>query len=70
MSVKHQIPQYIAEFVGTFFMIFFGCGSMILAETNPAYDGSFIPIIWGGSVSIMIYAVGHISGPILILPLL
>jgi len=62
MSVKHQVPQYIAEFVGTFFMIFFGCGSMVLAETNPAYNGSFVPVIWGGGVSIMIYAVGHISG--------
>lgn len=62
MSVKHQVPQYIAEFVGTFFMIFFGCGSMVLAETNPAYNGSFVPVVWGGAVSIMIYAVGHISG--------
>jgi aquaporin NIP len=62
VKIKHQTPQYIAEFVGTFFMIFFGCGSMILAETNPAYNGSFIPVIWGGAVSIMIYAVGHISG--------
>ncbi len=62
MNPKHQLPQYLAEFIGTFFMIFFGCGSMILAQTNPAYNGSFIPVVWGGAVSIMIYAVGHISG--------
>ena len=62
MEVKHVLPQYISEFIGTFFLIFFGCGSMILAEVNPSYAGSFIPIIWGGSVSIMIYALGHISG--------
>lgn len=62
MKTKHQLPQYIAEFIGTFFMMFFGCGSMILAQTNPAYNGSFIPIIWGGAVAIMIYSVGHISG--------
>ena len=62
MKPKHEISQYIAEFLGTFFLIFFGCGSMILAEVNPSYNGAFIPIIWGGAVMIMIYAVGHISG--------
>jgi aquaporin NIP len=62
MKVKHELSQYIAEFIGSFFLIFFGCGSMILAELNTSYNGSFIPVIWGGAVSIMIYAVGHISG--------
>ena len=62
MDIKHQLPQYIAEFIGTFFLVFFGCGSMILAELNPGYNGSLVPIVWGGAVSIMIYAVGHISG--------
>ena len=62
MNTKHQLPQYIAEFIGSFFLIFFGCGSMILSEVLPGYDSGFVPIIWGGSVSIMIYAVGHISG--------
>jgi aquaporin NIP len=62
MKVKHQLSQYVAEFIGSFFLIFFGCGSMILAELNSSYNGSFIPVIWGGAVSIMIYAVGHISG--------
>jgi len=62
MSIKHQFPQYVAEFIGTFFLVFFGCGSMVLAETLPGYNGSLVPIIWGGAVSIMIYAVGHLSG--------
>ena len=31
-------------------------------EVNPSYAGSFIPLVWGGGVSIMIYALGHISG--------
>ena len=63
MKKNHQVlSQYIAEFIGTFFLIFFGCGSMILAELNPNYHGEFVPIIWGGIVSIMIYSVGHISG--------
>lgn len=59
---KHFISQYLAEFIGTFFLVFFGCGAIILSETMSGYDASFIPIIFGGTVSIMIYAVGHISG--------
>tara|TARA_R110002072_G_scaffold276051_1_gene437369 strand:+ start:99430 stop:100146 length:717 start_codon:yes stop_codon:yes gene_type:complete len=59
---KYKLSQYFAEFIGTFFLIFFGCGSMVLAEVNPSYDSGFIPVIWGGAVLIMIYAVGHISG--------
>ena len=62
MDYKHVFPQYIAEFIGTFFLVFFGCGSMILAQVEPSYASGFVPIIWGGAVSIMIYAVGHISG--------
>ena len=62
MKIKHQPEQYLAEFLGTYFLIFFGCGSMILSETSSSYAGSFVPVIWGGAVSVMIYAVGHISG--------
>jgi aquaporin NIP len=62
MKVKHQLSQYLAELIGTYFLIFFGCGSMIMAEIVTGYNSGFIPVIWGGAVSIMIYAVGHISG--------
>ena len=60
--MKNRLSQYLAEFIGTYMMIFFGCGSMIMAETWPGYQAASVPIIWGGAVSIMIYAVGHISG--------
>ena len=60
--MKHEPSQYIAELIGTYFLIFFGCGSMIMAEIFPGYHSGFVPLIWGGAVSIMIYAVGHISG--------
>jgi len=62
MKTKHEFPQYIAEFIGTFFLVFFGCGSVILSELNSSYNDSLIPLVFGGTVSIMIYAVGHISG--------
>lgn len=57
-----NLGKYIAEFIGTFFLVFFGCGSMILAQINSDYNGAFVPIIFGGVVACMIYATGHISG--------
>ena len=63
MDKKHFWSQYLAEFIGTFFMVFFGCGAAILSQVNPESMESFIiPIVFGGTVSIMIYATGHISG--------
>lgn len=62
MRIKHEWSQYVAEFIGTFFLVFFGCGSMILSELGHHAISSFVPVIFGGAVSVMIYAVGHISG--------
>ena len=62
MNFKNEIPQYLAELIGTFFLVFFGCGAVILSELDNESVAAFIPIIFGGAVSIMIYATGHISG--------
>ena len=63
MKNKSMLSLYIAELIGTFFMVFLGCGAIISAEINPESLESFaIPLIFGGAVSIMIYSVGHISG--------
>ena len=52
-----------AELLGTFALVFFGCGSMILSEINPsAISVDSIPIIFGLVVAAMIYALGHVSG--------
>ena len=56
------MKKFIAEFIGTFFLVFFGCGSIILSEVLPGYDQSMIPFVFGGTVAVMIYALGHISG--------
>ena len=57
------INKSIAEFIGTFALVFFGCGSMILSEINPsAISVDSIPIIFGLIVAAMIYAFGDISG--------
>lgn len=59
--MKHW-QQYLAELIGTFFLVFFGCGAMILSELGHGTIAPSIPIVFGGAVSIMIYATGHISG--------
>ena len=63
MNKKQFFSQLMAEFIGTFFMILFGCGSMAIVEINPSALPAFtIPVIFGGIIATMIYAVGHISG--------
>ena len=62
MQSNHVLAQYVAEFIGTFFLVFFGCGAIILAETSSPATGPLIPVVFGGAVAVMIYAVGHISG--------
>lgn len=56
------LARAVAEAIGTYFMVLFGCGSMVLAEVHQGYDGGFVPVIWGGVVATMIYALGHVSG--------
>ena len=52
-----------AEFLGTFLIVFMGCGSIMVMERFPgSLSPSVIPIIFGLAVAAMIYAVGHISG--------
>ncbi len=56
--MKSLHRQCLAECIGTFALVFFGCGS-IMGGTLPAY---IIPLIFGATVATMIYTVGHISG--------
>ncbi|KAM7516364.1 hypothetical protein LguiA_005947 [Lonicera macranthoides] len=55
--------KLIAEAIGTYFIIFAGCGSVVV---NKVYDGIVtfpgICVTWGLIVITMIYSVGHISG--------
>ena len=53
-----------AEFFGTFWLVFGGCGSAILAATFPVLGIGFLGVAFafGLTVVTMAYAVGHISG--------
>ena len=60
---KKYLPLFLAEFVGTFFLVLFGCGAMILADSGiTPISGLGIAVAFGGIVAVMIYSVGHISG--------
>ncbi|OAY65391.1 putative aquaporin NIP-type [Ananas comosus] len=52
----------IAEAVGTFFIIFIGCGSIVGNKIYTTVTFPGICIAWGLVVMAMIYTVGHISG--------
>ena len=54
----------IAEFFGTFWLVFAGCGSAVLASAFPAVGIGFtgVALTFGITVLTMAYAIGHISG--------
>jgi len=53
-----------AEFLGTFWLVFGGCGSAVLAAAFPGLGIGFmgVALAFGLTVLTMAYAVGHISG--------
>lgn len=53
-----------AEFIGTFWLVFGGCGAAVLAAAFPQLGIGFlgVALAFGLTVMTMVYAVGHISG--------
>ncbi len=53
-----------AEFIGTFWLVFGGCGSAILAAAYPGLGIGFlgVALAFGLTVLTMAYTIGHISG--------
>jgi aquaporin Z len=56
--------RVVAEFFGTFWLTFAGCGSAVLAAAFPQLGIGFVGVAFafGLTVLTMAYAVGHISG--------
>jgi aquaporin Z len=56
--------RLIAEFIGTFWLVFGGCGSAIYAAGFPAVGIGLlgVSVAFGLTVVTMAYAIGHISG--------
>ncbi len=63
MSEPSLRRTMIAEFLGTFLLIFFGCGAVHAAVLTGAQSGLWqVAIVWGIAIMLAIYAVGSISG--------
>lgn len=58
------MKKYIAEFIGTSWLVFGGCGSAVLAAGFPDLGIGFVGVAlaFGLTVISMAYAIGHISG--------
>jgi len=55
--------KYIAEFIGTFILIFCGTGAMVIdQQTGGAVTHVGVSITWGLVVMSLIYSMGNISG--------
>lgn len=54
----------VAEFFGTFWLVFGGCGAAVFAAAFPGVGIGFagVALAFGLTVLTMVYAVGHISG--------
>src|SRR3982750_515948 len=54
------MSRYLAEFVGTFVLVFAGCGSAVLAGDKIGFLG--VSLAFGLALLAMAYTVGHVSG--------
>ena len=57
-SLIRFLRPHVAEFIGTFALVFFGCGTVALGNRD-VLGGA---IAFGGAIAIGVYALGHISG--------
>ncbi|MCG6204954.1 aquaporin Z [Rhodopseudomonas sp. HC1] len=59
-----SFQKYAAEFIGTFWLTFAGCGSAVIAAGFPQVGIGLVGVslAFGLSVITMAYAIGHVSG--------
>ena len=58
------MSKYLAELIGTFWLVFGGCGSALLAAGQPEVGIGWlgVSLAFGLTVMTMAFAIGHISG--------
>lgn len=62
------VKRCVAEFIGTFWLVFGGCGSAVFAAAFPEPSNAIgigfvgVALAFGLTVMTMAYAIGHISG--------
>jgi len=61
MRFKITVPAILAEFIGTYALVLFGCGAIILSELEK-FPSVLIPLIFGATITIFVYLLGRFSG--------
>ncbi len=62
-SFPNQCKSLMGEFVGTYLLVFFGCGVVHSAVLTGAQCGLWqVAIVWGVAIMLAIYVVGGVSG--------
>ena len=61
MTFKITVPALLAEFIGTYALVLFGCGSIILSDLEN-FPSVLIPLIFGLTITIFVYLLGRFSG--------
>src|ERR671912_1004032 len=59
-----QVKTYLAEFLGTFWLVLGGCGAAMLAATFPEVGIGLlgVSLAFGLTVLTIAYSLGHVSG--------
>jgi aquaporin Z len=61
--MKINMRNYISEIIGTFFLVFAGCGAMVVNNYSGGALGHVgVATTWGLIVMVIIYTIGDISG--------
>ena len=59
---RQLVRSLVAEAIGTFALVFAGCGAIMVDQKTGALGHVGVAISFGLVIMVMIYAVGHISG--------
>ncbi len=59
-----SVKKYVAEFIGTFVLVLFACGTAAVVGCSPAFGTGYLltALAFGLVIVAMAYSIGHISG--------